>query len=185
MFLRRTGYFFAPLLLPASSWGAEEAAEEPSFEFAQFNVRTYGAKGDGQSKDTRPIQAAINAAGRTGGMIHFPAGNYLCGTLRLKSHTVVHLEAGARLIASPDDADFDHYERLDYNSFSDQETTDFNFALLQGRDLDQISIVGPGQIDGNRAKRGGPKPIALKRCGRVLIRDLTISNAPNYNISLL
>ena len=55
----------------------------------------------------------------------------------------------------------------------------------RGAGLQDLSIVGPGRIDGNRRSRGGPKPIALKECRDVTIRDLTLENAPNYNISLL
>jgi Glycosyl hydrolases family 28 len=117
--------------------------------------------------------------------VFFPAGDYLSGTVRLRSRLVLQLAAGATLIASPDDADFDPYEKLEYEPFADRETTDFTFALLQGRGLRQLSIIGPGRIDGNRRSRGGPKPIALKHCRHIAIRDLTLENAPNYNISLL
>ena len=130
-----------------------------------------------------PIQAAIDAA--PGGVVHLPPGDYVSGTLRLRDHLVLRLAAGATLIASPDDTAFDPYEKLPYESFADRETTDFSFALLQGRGLQDVSIVGPGRIDGNRRSRGGPKPIALKQCRDVTIRDLTLENAPNYNISLL
>jgi hypothetical protein len=51
---------------------------------------------------------------------------------------------------------------IDYGTFADRETTDFSFALLRGRGVQHVGIVGPGRIDGNRRWRGGPKPIALK-----------------------
>jgi hypothetical protein len=149
-------------------------------------VRDFGAKGNGKSKDTDAIQAAIDAAGRSGGgAVYVPPGEYVSGTLRLRDRIAFRLAAGATLIASADDADFDPYEELDYESFADRETTDFSFALLQGRALQDIGIFGPGRIDGNRTKRGGPKPIALKQCRNIQIHDLAIDNAANYNISLL
>ncbi|HEY7037962.1 MAG TPA: glycosyl hydrolase family 28-related protein [Methylomirabilota bacterium] len=151
----------------------------------EFNVRQHGATGDGRTLDTRAIQAAIDSAGRSGGTVFFPPGEYLSGSLHLRSHVTVRLGAGSVLIASKEEADFDPVERLAYDSHSDAETTDFRFALLQGRDLTGLRILGPGRIDGNRTSRGGPKPIALKRCRRILIRELTITNAPNYNVSLL
>jgi polygalacturonase len=165
------------LLSTRPLWAAEVGAE--------LNVRNHGARGDGHTIDTRAIQAAIDAAGRSGGTVSFPPGEYLSGTLHLRSHITLRLDAGAALIASKDPADFDPVERPGYDSFSDAETTDFRFALLQGRDLAHVSILGPGRIDGNRTKRGGPKPIALRQCRNIRIRDLTIANAPNYNISLL
>jgi hypothetical protein len=153
-------------------------------ERVRRSVREHGARGDGKANDTAAIQAAIDAAA-PGGVVVFPPGDYVSGTLRLRSRLVLSLAAGATLTASPDDADFDPYEPLGYETFADRETSDFGFALLQGRDLQQLTIVGPGRIDGNRRARGGPKPIALKRCREITIRDLTLENAPNYNISLL
>jgi hypothetical protein len=153
-------------------------------ELARLSVRDYGARGDGKAKDTAAIQAAVDAAA-PGGLVYLAPGDYLSGTVRLRSRLVLQLAAGATLIASPDDADFDPYEELEYDSFADRETTDFAFALLRGRRLQHVSIIGPGRIDGNRRSRGGPKPIALRQCRHVAIRDLTLENAPNYAISLL
>ena len=170
--LRGAGLLTLSRPLPASS--------QP----ARLSVRDHGARGDGKAKDTAAIQAAIDVAA-PGGAVFFPPGDYLSGTLRLRSRLVLRLAAGATLIASPDDADFDSYEELDYKSFADRETSDFTFALLQGRRLQHLSIIGPGRIDGNRRSRGGPKPVALKQCRHITIRDLTLENAPNYNISLL
>jgi len=174
--LRRAGALTVPWLVP---WPRRAWSQS-----APRSVRDYGARGDGKANDTAAIQAAIDAAA-SGGVVLFPPGDYVSGTLHLRSRLVLRLAAGATLIASPNNADFDPYEKLAYESFADRETTDFNFALLQGRRLQHVSIIGPGRIDGNRRSRGGPKPIALKQCRHVTIRDLTLENAPNYNISLL
>jgi polygalacturonase len=149
------------------------------------NIREHGARGDGKTKDTRAIQAAIDAAAASGSVVLVPPGEYLAGTLRLRERTTLWLAAGATLVASRDDADFGPPETLDYEPFADRETTDFSFALLQGRGLQHVTIAGPGRIDGNRGRRGGPKPIALKQCRHVAIRDVTIDGAPNYAVSLL
>lgn len=175
-FLWRAGALAVPLAL-CRGLGAEASP--------LFNVRDHGARGDGRSKDTRAIQAAIDAAARSRGTVYFPAGDYVSGTLRLRSHVTIRLAGNATLLASPDGGDFDRPETFGYETFADLETADFSFALLQGRGLSRVSILGPGRIDGNRTSRGGPKPIALKECRSVEIRDLTVVNAPNYNISLL
>jgi glycosyl hydrolase family 28 len=57
--------------------------------------------------------------------------------------------------------------------------------LIWGEDLEHIGITGSGVIDANFRKRGGPKPIALKRCRYVTIKGIQILNAPNYAISML
>jgi len=50
----------------------------------QLNVRSYGATGNGKTTDTRAIQAAIDAAGHSGGAIYFPPGEYISGTPHLR-----------------------------------------------------------------------------------------------------
>lgn len=172
-----TGAWAVPALL--ARWpGLVEAAPAA-------DVRAYGAKGDREAKDTRAIQAAIDDAAATGRAVRFPRGQYLSGTLRLRDRTTLSLDAGAVLIASPDDGDFDPPDALGYDTFADDETSDQRFALLQGHGVKQVRIVGPGSIDGNRWKREGPKPIGLRACQDIEIRDLTIANAGNYNVSLL
>jgi hypothetical protein len=179
-FLKRLPLLAAPVLLSSGPAWADVVEET-----GRFNVRKFGAKGDGVGKDTRAVQAAIDAAGKEGGCVYFPPGRYLCGTVRLCSRISLYLESGAVLTASQERSDFDEYEKLSYNSYSDDETTDFNYALIRGRELERVAILGPGMIDMARTKRHGPKPIAFKLCRDILIRDVTIENSPNYNISLL
>ena len=173
----------APLLLPRGLGLSPAWAQGPGRPVR--SVRDHGASGDGRTSDTRAIQAAIDAAGSSRGTVYFPPGDYVSGTLHLRSHTVVQLAAGATLIASRDDADFDPIEQPAYDSFADAETTSFSFALLRGQGLENVRILGPGRIDGNRTRRDGPKPIALKECRKVELRNLTLVNSGNYTVSLL
>src|SRR6185436_9873662 len=106
-------------------------------------------------------------------------------TVRLRSHVAIQLESGATLVAAFERSHFDEYEKLNYNSFSDDETTDFNYVLIGGRDVEHVAILGPRRIDMARTKRGRPTPIALKLCRHILVRDLTLENSPNCNISML
>ena len=181
----------AAVLAPGLAWAARPAAisattpEHPAANLAIFNVLQFGAKGDGKSKDTAAIQAAIDAAGKTGGTVIFPGGNYVSGTLRLKSSVALYLGPGSTLTASPEKADFDAYEKLGYETFSDEETAYFHHALIAGEGLNNVSVSGEGTIDGNRNQRGGPKLIALKKCHLISIHGVTLQNAPNYNVSLL
>ena len=150
-----------------------------------YDVREYGAKGDGVAKDTAAVQKAIDAAAQAGGVVFVPAGRYLCGTIHLRSRITLHLAPGATILASPDNGDFDPYEKLDYASHADQETTYFHYALLAGEDIQEVAIHGEGVIDGNRKRRGGPKPIALKNVQHISIRGITVRDSPNYAISFL
>lgn len=149
-----------------------------------FNVRDFGARGDGAAKDTAAIQKALDAAQQQGGgTVVLPAGRYLSGTIHLKSNVTLYLSPGSVLLASPDNADFDPYETLPFQSVSDRETTYFHYALVAAENAHDIAIVGEGVIDGNRGKRGGPKTVAIKLCERVTLRGITVRNAPNYAIS--
>ena len=186
-FIAKSASMVVPSLAFASVPGAFAAGPPRRAEhaFPYFNVIHYGAKADGMTKDTKAIQSAIDAAAEKGGTVYFPCGKYLSGTVRLKSFVTFFLDAGATLLGSPDNSDYDPYEELSYNSCSDRETTYFNSALIRAENAHNIAIEGRGIIDGNRTKRHGPKPIALKRCQQVSIRDITMQNAPNYNISML
>src|SRR5437016_5787248 len=104
MKLSRKDFLSGSLALPFSfaaagvSFGGQKAAPVSDAPF--FNVRQFGARGDGQVKDTRAIQEAMDAAGLTGGTVFLPPGSYLSGTVRFKSHVTVFLDAGATLIFS-------------------------------------------------------------------------------------
>jgi polygalacturonase len=72
---------------------------------ATFDVRTFGAQADGKTADRDAINKAIEAASASGGgIVHFPAGTYLTGSIRLKSNITLEFERGAILEASPDPA---------------------------------------------------------------------------------
>jgi polygalacturonase len=164
---------FAIVLVVSAAWAAP------------LDVRDFGARGDGAAKDTAAIQKGIDAAERNGGgTVVVPAGRYLSGTIHLKSNVTLHLENGATILGSPDEADYDPYEKLPFQSVSDNETTYFHYALVAAENAHDIAITGEGAIDGNRTKRGGPKTIAIKLCERVTIRGITVRNSPNYSISL-
>ncbi|MBI3697614.1 MAG: right-handed parallel beta-helix repeat-containing protein [Acidobacteria bacterium] len=151
---------------------------------SNFDVRDFGAKGDGSTKDTAAIQKAIDAAEKQGGgTVTLPPGNYLSGTIHLKSNVTLFLSNGATLLASPDNADFDPYETLPFKSVSDNETTYFHYGLVTAENVHHIAILGQGTIDGNRPRRRGPKTVSIKLCRFVTIRGITVQNSPNYSIS--
>src|SRR4051812_40675700 len=68
---------------------------------AVFDVKAYGARGDGSSIDTVAINKAIEAAsGQGGGTVRFPSGTYASYSIHLKSNVILYLDAGATILAA-------------------------------------------------------------------------------------
>ncbi|WP_309004750.1 glycosyl hydrolase family 28-related protein [Pelagicoccus sp. SDUM812005] len=125
-----------------------------------YNVKNYGAKGDGQTIDSDAINAAIDAAAANGGgTVLLPAGDYLSYTLRLKSNITLKIDAGATLIAAEPTADrgYDAPEPNAWNQYQDFGHSHFRNSLIWGEGLEGVSILGPGKIFGRGLSRGnGP-----------------------------
>ncbi|MGH7994277.1 MAG: glycoside hydrolase family 28 protein [Limisphaerales bacterium] len=121
---------------------------------APFSVRAFGATGDGTTKDTAAFQKALDAcAAAGGGTVIVPAGNYLIGSIELKSRTALRLENGANLLGSPDLEDYPIIKVRWEGKWIDGHR-----ALISAQDANHISIIGPGKISGNPALGGRQMP---------------------------
>ena len=119
-----------------------------------LNVRTFGAVGDGKTKDTAAFQKALDAcAAANGGEVVVPVGNYLIGSIELKSSTTLRLEKDAHLIGSPD---LDDYPVMKVRW--EGHWIDGHRALIFAQNASHIGIVGPGHIAGNPALGGREMP---------------------------
>jgi polygalacturonase len=165
-----------------------------------FDVRAFGAVGDGKAVDTPAINRAIaEAAAGGGGTVYFPAGNYLCYSIRLKSKVGLYLEQGATIVAADPAEDpalsYDPAEpRQPWEDYQDYGHNHWHNSLIWGEGLNDVSIGGPGLIWGKGLSRGwgaGPvaehagvanKAIALKNCRNVLLRDFSILHGGHFGI---
>ncbi len=133
---------------------------------SEFDVRRFGALGDGLALDTQAINRAIDAVSAAGGgTVVFPAGDYLSHSIRLKSWITLELRAGATLIAAdPPPAGqpggYDAPENSPPNEFQDYGHSRFRNSLIWGENLEGITIRGPGRIYGRGLSRGNGR-IAL------------------------
>ncbi|MHB8901625.1 MAG: glycosyl hydrolase family 28-related protein, partial [Thermoguttaceae bacterium] len=101
-------------------------ADQPAFD-----VRQYGAAGDGATLDTAALQKAIDACGEAGGgRVLFPKGTYLSGSLELKT--------GVHLVLAPEAVLLGSRSLNDYPSR----------ALVHAEDVADVGIEGGGTIDG-------------------------------------
>ncbi len=156
-----------------------------------FNVRDFKAAGDGEHSDTGAIQKAVDAcAVAGGGEVLLPPGRYLAGTIRLKSHVTLWLDAGATLLGT---TNLDEYENFTPPAGTPEARfrPQWHRALLLADGAENIGIMGFGTIDGNRVfdPRGeermrGPHTILLGNCRQIVLRDISIVDAANYAVML-
>ena len=97
---------------------AKRSAAYPADEKSFFNVREFGAKGDGKTVDSDAVNRAIDAASaKGGGTVHFPAGTYLCFSIRLKSNITIFLDNGSTILAADPAKDKGKYDQWEPNEF--------------------------------------------------------------------
>ncbi|MGA3066994.1 MAG: glycoside hydrolase family 28 protein [Tepidisphaeraceae bacterium] len=109
-----------------------------------FNIETFGAVPDGKTPATLAIQKALDACGAAGGgQVIVPAGTFFTAPLSLRSGVDLHLEAGALLTFSKDHKDYP----LILSSYEGKETYICQ-PPIWGQNLTNVSITGPGAIDG-------------------------------------
>ena len=155
---------------------------------AVFDVKTFGAKGDGKTPDRDAINKAIDAAAAAGGgTVYLRAGAYLTGSIRLRSNLTLQFEPGATLEASADPAAYDAAEPNQWDKFQDFGHSHFHNSLIWGEGLENVSIMGAGMIHGKALTRGergggGDKAIALKLCRKVTLRDFSILTGGHFGI---
>ncbi len=158
---------------------------------AQYNVKTFGAKADGRSLDTRAIQQAIDKAYTAkGGTVEVPAGTYRIGTLILKDNVELHLQHGAVLLGS---ADYRDYIAVVQKLHSRTKDLYAKYFMIFAEDASNIAITGSGTIHGNglehfqevRPQNLRPYMIRLVSCNNITIRGVRLLEAANWTLHLL
>jgi polygalacturonase len=111
-----------------------------------FNVKKYGALGNGNTLDTKAINNAIAACvAAGGGTVYFPAGTFVTGSFRIYSKIHLYLDAGSVIKASKDTQDYLFQKDYGFSGSGAGERIGIIFA----REAEDISITGQGSIDGN------------------------------------
>lgn len=187
-----------------------EAQTEAHATEAVFNVRQFGATGDGNTVDTPAINKAIEAvAAAGGGTVVFPAGTYVCFTIRLKSNVDLYLSRGCTILAadSPKPGETSGYNGGTYDAaeandpwtpYQDYGHNHWRNSLFYAESQHDFSVLGPGLIFGKglshgaRGTRGnyesfvaeqagvGNKTFALKNCRNVILRDFSVLKGGHF-----
>ncbi|MBP1966726.1 glycoside hydrolase family 28 protein [Paenibacillus aceris] len=163
------------------------------------NIADFGAVGDGITKDTASIQKAINfCAEQGGGTVVIPKGEFLSGTIMLRSFVELHLTPAARIVSSMEEADFVLPEGVEALELSEGQG---NRALVCAKHATHIGITGLGTIDGRGEHflepedgvsdyvlqpLGGfrPKLIDFEGCTNVIFRDVTMYRASSWGLHM-
>jgi polygalacturonase len=198
--------FFALSLFLLACWTSLVHAADQNV----FNVRDFGAIGDGTNLDSPAINQAIDAAAAAGGgTVLFTAGTYLSGSIHLKSNIRLLIDVGATILGAPQKLNaYDETEPFPSGAYQDGGHCYFHNSLIWGENLTNVFITGHGMINGGGLDRNpkildamcgyehfgtpntnefkpvriGNKSIALKLCRNVVIRDITIFHGGHFAI---
>jgi polygalacturonase len=180
----------------SANWIRRSLANDAGSRTA-YNVQSFGATADGKTIDTPAVNRAIAAAATSGGTVHFPAGVYLCHSIRLKSLVTLYLEPGAVILAAPAGGYDAPEPNAPFESYQDFGHNHWHNSLIWGEGIHDVAIVGAGLICGRGLSRGeaaepgllpadapgaGDKVIALKRCQNVTVRNIAILAAGHFGI---
>jgi len=165
-----------------------------------YNVRDFGAKGDGVTLDTSAVQAAIDVCNKDqGGTVLVPAGVFVIGTIEMKSNVTLRIAAQGKLLGS---ADGKQYRPADAIPLSGDSTlNDGNVGLIFAVKADNFTIEGPGAIDGqgfqfHSLTRGVPPPsgrggnsrpyhLLFHQCKNIAVRDITLLESAYHSIRVI
>jgi len=165
-----------------------------------YDITDFGAKGDGTTLNTTALQSAIDACNQNrGGTVLVPAGVFLIGTVELKSNVTLEIAAQGKLLGSADGKQYHAAEAIPLTG--DATLGDGNVGLIFAVNAENVSIQGPGVIDGQGAQfrspsRGVPPPsgrggadrpyhVLFHRCKNVRIRDLQLVSSAFHSIRVI
>ena len=162
-----------------------------------YNIRDFGAAGDGQTPDTAAIQAAIDACYKDhGGTVLVPAGIFVTGTIELKSNVTLHICAQGKILGS---ANGSHYHAADAIPTTGEWTMgDGNVGLIFAANAENITIEGNGVIDGQGAQfrsavRGAVPPsgiggnrrphhLLFYQCKNLTVRGIFLADSAYHSV---
>jgi len=166
------------------------------------NVQDLGIDATGQRIETARLQQAIDRVAAADGVLFFPRGTYLTGTLTLKSNLTVYLADGARLLGSTDPADYpvddDDGRRLQFDpkTWKTKEGVDVVSSrtiaytrLILVKNAQHVRVAGRGVIDGQgkltRRTDFRPQLVHIRSSSDITFEDVTLRDAAFYNSHVL
>src|SRR6185436_19801996 len=190
------------VLAASQAHAAETKSVRPENDLGTriYNIRDFGAKGDGKTLDTAALQQAIDVCHNDhGGTVLVPAGTFVIGTTEIKSNVTLRIAAQGKLLGV---ADGKHYHAADEIPLSGDSTLgDGNVGLIFGVNAENVTIEGPGMIDGQGEQfrgpnRGDPSPAGISgarrpyhllfyRCNNLTVRDIFLKDSAFHSVRII
>ena len=158
----------------------------------QYNIKDFGAVGDGVTICTGAINSAVEKCFENGGgMVVVPAGIFKTGTVVMKNNVQLHLEMGSTLLASTEYKDYPRQPQPEYRSLRDDPAG--WYAVIYAEKASNIAITGFGTIDGNGASQkpaltvvrnamnGRPLNILFISCKHVRVEGIKMLHSGMWN----
>jgi hypothetical protein len=165
-----------------------------------YDVTAFGAKGDKVMLCTSAVQAAIDACHKDGGgTAVVPAGVFRIGTVELRSNVTLYLCAGATLLGSASGKDYHAVDAIPLTG--DHTLNDGNWALIFAVGAKNVTVAGPGTIDGQGTQfhspvRGTPAPSGLSgndrpyhllfhKCENLTVREISLVDCAYHSVRVI
>jgi hypothetical protein len=193
----------AGILAAADATARDDAAAAPGdrdLGARIYNIRDYGAKGDGKTLDTTAVQAAIDACNKDqGGTVLVPAGVFAIGTVEIKSNVTLHIAAQGVLLGTDDGKQYHAADAIPL--YGDSTLGDGNVGLIFAVKAENVTIEGPGTIDGHGSRflspsRGTPSPAGITgshrpyhllfhQCRNLTVRDIFLKDSAFHSVRII
>jgi polygalacturonase len=157
---------------------------------SMYDIKQFGAIGNGETVNTKAIAQAIEACVQAGGgTVYVPAGRFLTGAIILKSNVNLYLEAGATLLFSNNISEYPVV-----HSRWEGVTRDVYASCIYAENSENISVTGYGTLDGNgqfwwdlfrkqENKYPRPKLVSFDTCKHVVITGVKMVNSPSWTVN--
>ena len=165
-----------------------------------YNIRDFGAVGDGKTLNTAAVQAAVDACFRDGGgTVLVPAGVFVIGMIELKSNVTLRIAAGGTLLGTGDGTQYHNVDAVPLEG--DATARDGNVGLIYAVRADNVTVEGPGTIDGQgalfRHRRDDPNPppagvsgshrpyhLMFYRCKHLRVRNIFLKDCAFHSMRI-
>jgi Glycosyl hydrolases family 28 len=186
--------------LPAADTPAAHGDDDKLAGAKTYNIRDYGAVGDGKTLNTAAVQAAVDACFKDGGgTVLVPAGVFQIGMIELRSNVTLRIAAGGTLLGTGDGTQYHNVDAVPLHG--DATAGDGNVGLIYAVSAENVTVEGPGTIDGQgalfRHKRGDPNPppagisgshrpyhLMFYRCKNLRVRNIFLKDSAFHSMRI-